>query len=418
MIGLETGDAGPYVTCRPIRSCPMTFLQSDPPPSKAQMVDLFAGPGGLDVAAHWLGLSVAGIEWDENACATRRSAGLETVQGDVREHGPAEFPHATILTGGPPCQTYTVAGAGAGRKALSQVLSFIGRMAGGDDITHELAALKDERTGLVLQPLRWALEAQRAGTPYDAIVLEQVPAVLPVWEAMADVLKTLGYKTVTGVLCAEEYGVPQTRRRAILLANRKVTPSLPIPTHQRFRRGQVQVTAKQGALLPCRSIGQTLDRLEPFELVSNYGTGGDPKARGRRTSTEPAFTVTGKVTRNRLFSNGHELDRLTVSEAGRLQTFPADYPWSGKDVSQQIGNAIPPRLAAHVLAAAVGLEITPDLLDEFTRSEWRITRDGTKGSAGYIGGVKALRVSQEEASRNTKAQPRPLSAADSELVFM
>ena len=152
------------------------------------MVDLFAGPGGLDVAAQWLGLSVAGIEWDENACATRRAAGLETVQGDVRQHGPSEFPHATILTGGPPCQTYTVAGAGAGRKALNQVLSFIARMVDGDDITADLAGLEDERTGLVLQPLRWALEAHQAGNPYEVIVLEQVPAVLPVWEAMATVL--------------------------------------------------------------------------------------------------------------------------------------------------------------------------------------------------------------------------------------
>jgi DNA (cytosine-5)-methyltransferase 1 len=333
-------------------------------------VDLFAGPGGLDVAARWLGFSVAGIEWDENACATRRTAGLETVQGDVREHGPAEFPHATILTGGPPCQTYTVAGAGAGRKALNQVLSFIARMVDGDDITDELATLEDERTGLVLQPLRWALEAHQAGNAYKVIVLEQVPAVLPVWEAMAAALETFGYKTVTGVLHAEEYGVPQTRRRAILIANRYLTPALPAPTHQRFRRRQVQASAEQPALLPCQSIGNTLDRSEPFELVSNYGTGGDPKARGRRTSKEPAFTVTGKVSRNRLFSNEGELHRLKVSEAGRLQTFPADYPWSGKDVSQQIGNAIPPRLAAHVLAAALGRELAPGFLDTMTRKQW------------------------------------------------
>ena len=363
-------DFGPSAACRTIRSFPMTLVQPDPTPSDAQMVDLFAGPGGLDVAARWLGLSVAGIEWDENACMTRRTAGLETVQGDVREHGPAEFPHATILAGGPPCQTYTVAGAGAGRKALDQVLSFIARMADGDDITTELAALDDERTGLVLQPLRWALEAHHAGNSYEVIVLEQVPAVLPVWEAMASVLEPLGYETVTGVLHAEEYGVPQTRRRAILIANRYRRPVLPAPTHRKFNRKAVKESADQPALLPCRSIGEALGRAEPFVLVSNYGTGGDPKARGRRTSREPAFTVTGKVSRNRLFSDVGELDRLSVSEAGRLQTFPADYPWSGKDISQQVGNAIPPRLAAHVLAAALGRELPEDFLDSVTRTRW------------------------------------------------
>jgi DNA (cytosine-5)-methyltransferase 1 len=365
----------------------MTFLQSDPPPSAAQMVDLFAGPGGLDVAARWLGLSVAGIEWDENACATRRIAGLETVQGDVRDHGPAEFPEATILTGGPPCQTFTVAGAGAGRKALNQVLSFIARMVDGDDVSTELAALDDERTGLVLQPLRWALEAHRAGKPYEAIVFEQVPAVLPVWEAMARVLESLGYKTVTGILHAEEYGVPQTRRRAILIANRYRTPLLPAPTHRRFRRRETKASLNQPALLPCRSIGETLDRVEQFVLVSNYGTGGDPKARGRRTSKEPAFTVTGKVSRNRLFSDEGELDRLKISEAGRLQTFPADYPWSGKDVAQQIGNAIPPRLAAHVLAAALGRELPADFLDTMTTSRWITTDQKTILAAQAIGDV-------------------------------
>lgn len=387
-------DADTSETSRTIRLWPMTSVQSGQSPSAATMVDLFAGPGGLDVAARWLGLSVAGIEWDENACATRRNAGLGTLQGDVREHGPKEFPHATILTGGPPCQTYTMAGAGAGRKALKQVLSFIVRMVDGVDVTTELAALDDERTGLVLQPLRWALEAHRAGNPYEVIIFEQVPAVLPVWEAMAKALESLGYKTATGILHAEEYGVPQTRRRAILIANRYQTPELPSPTHHRFRRKEVKTSKNRPALLPHRSIGDTLDRVEPFVLVSNYGTGGDPKARGRRTSKEPAFTVTGKVSRNRLFSDEGELDRLNIAEAGRLQTFPADYPWSGKDVSQQVGNAIPPRLAAHVLAAALGRELPADFLDTMTRTPWsamndEATRTGPHTEDGHVGDALA-----------------------------
>ncbi|SES36550.1 DNA cytosine methyltransferase [Actinokineospora terrae] len=323
------------------------------------MVDLFAGPGGLDVAARWLGVVATGIEWDRNACATRAAAGLATVVGDVRDHGPAEFPDATVLAGGPPCQTYTVAGSGAGRRALEVVLGFVKRMAAGEDVRDDLAGLDDERTGLVLEPLRWALEAHRLGRPYEAIVLEQVQAVLPVWVAVAEALAGIGYRSDLGILHTEEYGVPQTRRRAILIARRDRQPSLPQPTHQRYRKGSAPVPG----LPRWRSMADALDR-DDFVVISNYGTGGDPKARGRRTSAEPAATVTGKISRNRLTTqDGTELPRFTPAEAGTLQTFPPDYPWSGNDIPQQIGNAIPPRLAAHVLAAALGIDLDPATID-------------------------------------------------------
>jgi DNA (cytosine-5)-methyltransferase 1 len=348
------------------------------PPRPAHMVDLFAGPGGLDVAAHWLGIPVVGIEWDADACATRAQAGLTTQQDDVRLWSSAHFEDASILVGGPPCQTFTVAGTGSGRKALDQVLQFVQRMAAGQDVAEEVGTLDDVRTGLVLEPLRWALEANRAGHPYSTIVLEQVPAVLPVWKAVAQVLREVGYCTATGLLHAEEYGVPQTRRRAILLASKNFEVALPRPTHRRYRKGIGQVEGDP-ALLPWRSIGETLPSRGPFEIVSNYGTGGNPQLRGRRSSDEPAATVTGKVSRNRLFVRNTkvELDRLSLAEAGLLQTFPRDYPWSGRNVAQQIGNAIPPRLAAHVLAAALGLRLRAADLDILVSAKWSETRHGT-----------------------------------------
>jgi len=332
------------------------------------IVDLFAGPGGLDVAATWLGVPTVGIEWDVNACATRHAAGLETLQSDVRAFGPDDFPEANVLAGGPPCQTYTVAGTGAGRVALERVLGLVKSMSVGEHVDDQLARFDDERTGLVLEPLRWALQAHRAGKPYEAIVLEQVPAVLPVWVAMGEVLEGLGYSVATGVLRTEEFGVPQTRRRAILLAGYGRDVRLPEPTHRPYRKG---VAREVGCadLKPWNTMGDALSgtRKYGFSVVSNYGTGGDPKARGRRTSAEPAFTVTGKVSRNRVVdARGAEVDRFTAAEAGRLQTFPADFPWSGGDVAQQIGNAIPPRLGVHILASALGLLYKVD--EAFLRS--------------------------------------------------
>ncbi|MEU8877917.1 DNA cytosine methyltransferase [Streptomyces javensis] len=324
-----------------------------------KIVDLFAGPGGVDVAAEKLGVATVGIEWDASACETRRAAGLRTVEGDVRRYGPADFPEADVLAGGPPCQTFTVAGTGAGRKALDDVLRFVKRMVAREnreEVARDLSKLDDERTGLVLEPLRWALEAiDKRDNAYKAIILEQVPAVLPVWEAYAEALGNEGYSVDCDLLCTEAYGVPQTRKRAVLIARKgRERMPLPRPTHRNYRKG-VPREAGDPELEPWRTMGEVLDRQTPFQVISNYGTGGDPKARGRRLSSQPSATVTGKISRNRVVSmDDVELPRFSHSEAGRLQTFPADYPWSGRDVGQQIGNAVPPRLAMHVLCAAFG----------------------------------------------------------------
>ncbi|WP_052615417.1 DNA cytosine methyltransferase [Mycobacteroides abscessus] len=339
---------------------------SDPLP---QIIDLFAGPGGLDVGATWLDIPTTGIEWDPNACATRIAAGLDTRHEDVRNYGPADFPDATVLTGGPPCQTFTVAGRGSGRRALDEIIQHVEDMAEylGDGTPQSRFA--DDRTGLVLEPMRWALLALDHGNPFQAIVLEQVPAVLPIWQAFKVVLERRGYRAAVGVLRAEEFGVPQTRRRAILIAKLGDNDVvLPTPTHQAFRRGATSQAAI--GLKPWVSMEQALKLNTSFTVVSNYGSGGDPRNRGQRHSHEPAATVTGKVMRNRLrLASGGE-SRLSHQEAGRLQTFPYDFPWSGNDIGQQIGNAIPPRLAVHVLAQALGIQLDGDELDRTVKASW------------------------------------------------
>jgi DNA (cytosine-5)-methyltransferase 1 len=54
--------------------------------------------------------------------------------------------------------------------------------------------------------------------------------------------------------------------------------------------------------------------------------------------------------------------RITAREAGLLQTFPGDYPWAGNKGQQfsQIGNAVPPLLAGHLLAPHLGVTIDPN----------------------------------------------------------
>lgn len=119
-----------------------------------RILDLFAGPGGLDVAAHFLGYKSIGIEWDRNACETRYAAGLPTIHADVsvmRESRFDEIPESVdVLAGGPPCQSFSVAGKGAGLHALARVKDFIHRLVHGDDesrIDEELHALGDPPHG-------------------------------------------------------------------------------------------------------------------------------------------------------------------------------------------------------------------------------------------------------------------------------
>lgn len=208
-----------------------------------KVVDLFAGPGGWDLPARELGLEVLGIEWDDAACATREAAGLWTLQTDVGALDPravllgqwargAFQPDGLIAS--PPCQAFSMAGKGAGRKALDAYAEQCARMAYPEAVApltrEQLDELcHDERAHLVLEPLRWALALRPRW-----VALEQVRPVLPVWEAMAEALRAHGYATWTGVLSAERYGVPQTRERAILLASLDGSVGMPEPTHQRY----------------------------------------------------------------------------------------------------------------------------------------------------------------------------------------
>ena len=106
----------------------------------------------------------------------------------------------------------------------------------------------------MVEPLRWALALMPR-----FVVLEQVPGVLPVWEAMAEHLRGAGYSVWTGRLRSDEFGVPQTHERAILMADRDQPVAPPRPTHQRWRKGSAKVApGDAGGLLPWVSMAEAL----------------------------------------------------------------------------------------------------------------------------------------------------------------
>lgn len=366
-------------------------------------LDLFAGAGGWDLAAQRLGIKADGVEIMREARATRDAAGLDTVHDDVWT-----FPHGlhgyTGLIASPPCQTFSVAGKGKGREALDNVLDLIDR--GWDDLAdlrRRGEALGDDRTALVLTPLHYAYEMSA-----DWIAWEQVPTVLPVWERCAVELQNMGYSVWTGNLQAEQYGVPQTRKRAFLLASKRKSVGRPEPTHSKFHTHDPQ--RLDDGVKPWISMAEALGwgmSERPSPTITGGGTetgGAEPIAKlarytgrpdwiqatndrpnvARRTPDQPAptlafgherppwcwerpsTTVVGSFKPEVIAAPGYRTTvsrqnapgsvRVTVQEAGILQSFPRNYPWQGGPKGGlgpaylQAGNAVPPLLAEAVLS--------------------------------------------------------------------
>lgn len=250
------------------------------------VVELFAGPGGASegICMARPDAKVVGVEWDEAACATARAAGHHRVCGDVRELDPARYAAADYLHASPACQGFSMAGKGAGRKDGVNLLRALGYMAiNRDQVPGIMAAFdavaNDHRSVLTLEHMRWIAEIDPA-----YVTLEQVPTVLPVWEATAEALRAWGYRVWTGKLHSEMFGVPQTRTRAVLIARKdgsEATP--PPPTHSRFySRDKARLDP---GVLPWVTMAQALGwgmTARPYVTVATgTGAGGtDPQVAG------------------------------------------------------------------------------------------------------------------------------------------
>jgi len=306
-----------------------------------QVLDLFAGVGGWDLGATIRGVGpVVGIELDAAACRTR-AAGLATAHGDVGL--PAGWTGVAGLVGSPPCQPFTVARRHDPTAALTQVLLAAKRLAAGDDPSECLAVIADPRACLVLEPLRWALALRP-----DWVALQQVPPAVLVWQAVAEALEVHGYSTAVELVTAECHGLPQTRRRAVLVASRQHQVGLLPPTHRRYIPGH-----RRPDLTPGR---------RPYAVLADALPDRDdlPAWAYKR----PATTVVGSFRPDVLAApayrstvsrqNAPDSVRISVAEAGVLLGFPVSFPWQGSRSRQfqQVGNAIPPPLAAALIRAA------------------------------------------------------------------
>lgn len=189
------------------------------------VLDLFAGPGGWSEGMRAWDIRAVGLELDRDACLTRRAAGHVAVRTDVAAYPSDAFRDVWGLVASPPCQAFSMAGKREGMKDLAAIHRAVEAARSGWRDELRAGPWADDRSRLILEPLRWAWTLRPRW-----IACEQVPPAFPVWEHMADVLRGWDYDARAVKLVAADYGVPQTRERAFLLAHRDGV-HVPEPTH-------------------------------------------------------------------------------------------------------------------------------------------------------------------------------------------
>ncbi|MEV5944674.1 DNA cytosine methyltransferase [Streptomyces sp. NPDC051994] len=354
------------------------------------IVEGFHGPGGWAEGRRILGIATrtVGMEWDADACATASRAGHAVIRCDVATYPTAPF--KGVITGkvdSSPCQAWSRAGKGLGLLDQPLVLQAVEDLAHGKDTRAVLkGSCRDPRSILAAEPMRWHHDLRP-----ETILMEQVPDVLPLFRQYGRILHSWGYSLWVGILNAADYGVPQTRRRAVLIASRVREVTAPTPTHAEHPADDLFGER----LLPWVSMAQALE----WPGGININTRGERKTSGGNNfpADAPSWALTEKarswwVLRHSARSNAttRRLDQpaativagharrdyqwetvgdgpqqrrpLALSEAAVLQAFRPDYPFQGSESKafQQIANAVPPLLAAHIVSAATGVSF-PEL---------------------------------------------------------
>lgn len=324
-------------------------------------IDLFAGAGGstegLKLAGYWVR---GAVELDESAARSYRAnhEDVRLFENDIRDVSPRFLRESLGLAPGeldllnacPPCQGFSTLGSGSV-----------------DDPRNDLVSL-----------VRAFLEELRP----KAFVLENVPGLRSDerLKELLDLARAAGYAVRSYVVNATEFGVPQGRRRLIVIGVRgipeerlpaAVTDLLP-ESFVRTPPPVVDVLAKAGPIDGTKDPVHRARQSTPAVLarIQSIPPGGDRfdlpkdqqlechKSLGRRNATaaygrirldRPAPTLTTRCTTPACgrFVHPTEDRGISLREAALLQTFPPRYRFYGSHQSceAQIGNAVPVRMA-------------------------------------------------------------------------
>jgi len=331
-------------------------------------IDLFAGAGGLSVGLEQAGFKlVAATDWDHWSCKTLRANHKDILveEGDISKINLNDFSErlgrktVDFIVGGPPCQGFSQLG-----KRLKD----------------------DPRNQLWREYMRFVEFFQP-----KIFLMENVPQILTSgeFEIIKEIAENLGYEVKEKVLHAVDYGVPQKRKRAIILGSKIGTPSHPVPTHtdpndfNLLNQNLNPWATVRDAIgdLPLEPTGEdwhigrnpTPTSIKRYKAVPPGGNRfdlppeltpacwkrkktGSTDVFGRLLWDAPSLTIRTEFFKPEkgcyLHPQAHR--PITIREAARLQTFPDDYIFCGSNVqaAKQIGNAVPCRLAQ-----AIGKEL-------------------------------------------------------------
>lgn len=334
---------------------------------KPSAISLFAGAGGLDIGVDAAGFqTVCAVELDPHCVSTllRNARGKAVWQVDVRALDPKGVGTSLdlkpgelgLLHGGPPCQPF----------------SQIGKKTG----------IKDPRGQLAFQMVRFTKEAQPA-----AVLIEQVPKFLDapathdmtMLDVMSEEFASIGYDLQATVLDAADCGVPQKRKRAIIVAvpkgqafdfplvsQRQPTtvgaaindlPDAVPPDREPLVPNHIDITPPRDRhRISFVAEGEWLSKAEgaPPDVVQRLTPKDSTKFR-RLHRDLPALTLRCGEALYHPFENRY----LTPREAARIQGFPDTHIFVGpirrrtgivRDLDQhrQVANAVPPPLAKSV----------------------------------------------------------------------
>ncbi|EOS38762.1 DNA (cytosine-5-)-methyltransferase [Lachnospiraceae bacterium MD335] len=312
---------------------------------KLRVASLFCGCGGTDVGLlgnfdflgkHYESNSMEIVyanDIDDNACNIfKENFKITPDSRDIREVKSEELPEFDILTGGFPCQSFSI---------IAQNPKRLG--------------VKDERGKLFFEMCRILRERQP-----KCFIAENVKGILTANKRNAFPLiikefEDSGYDVQYRILNSADYGVPQKRERVIIVGFRK---DLRIS----FNFPEAEIESEDG-YAPLRKVIEA-DVDEKY-FFSDRAVAGMMKKResmnkGRAQDiNKPCNTVGAHLAKVSLNSTdpvlmqGSRYRRFTPREVARIQSFPDEFELVGSEAAQYraLGNAIPPVMFWHVARA-------------------------------------------------------------------